>query len=121
MSRTEDTETTGTVRAEVSGRLLTITLGYAAFALSLVIGNLGLGQLAFAGRESKQRFPDGHAGMIPVAGLVPRRTAQAAHGGLQDGLGRSGLFLIVYLLLDKNETGGPSRHGHAMMSEHITS
>ena len=26
MSRTEDTETTGTVRAEVSGRLLTITL-----------------------------------------------------------------------------------------------
>jgi cytochrome c-type biogenesis protein CcsB len=33
--------------------VLTITLGYAAFALSLVIGNLGLGQLAFAGRESK--------------------------------------------------------------------
>ncbi len=34
--------------------VLTITLGYAAFALSLVIGNLGLGQLAFAGRESKE-------------------------------------------------------------------
>ncbi|MGZ3703875.1 MAG: cytochrome c biogenesis protein, partial [Bdellovibrionota bacterium] len=34
--------------------VLTITLGYAAFSLSLVIGNLGLGQLAFAGRESKQ-------------------------------------------------------------------
>jgi cytochrome c-type biogenesis protein CcsB len=34
--------------------VLTITLGYAAFALSLVIGNLGLGQLAFMGRESKE-------------------------------------------------------------------
>lgn len=34
--------------------VLTITLGYAAFSLSLVIGNLGLGQLAFAGRESKE-------------------------------------------------------------------
>jgi cytochrome c-type biogenesis protein CcsB len=34
--------------------VLTITLGYAAFSLSLVIGNLGLGQLAFAGHESKQ-------------------------------------------------------------------
>lgn len=33
--------------------VLTITLGYAAFSLSLVIGNLGLGQLVFAGRESK--------------------------------------------------------------------
>jgi cytochrome c-type biogenesis protein CcsB len=34
--------------------VLTITLGYAAFSLSLVIGNLGIGQFAFAGRESKQ-------------------------------------------------------------------
>lgn len=34
--------------------VLTITLGYAAFSLSMIIGNLGLGQLAFAGRESKQ-------------------------------------------------------------------
>jgi ABC-type transport system involved in cytochrome c biogenesis permease subunit len=34
--------------------VLTITLGYAAFSLSLVIGNLGLGQLVFTGRESKQ-------------------------------------------------------------------
>jgi cytochrome c-type biogenesis protein CcsB len=33
--------------------VLTITLGYAAFSLSLVIGNLGLGQLVFGGRESK--------------------------------------------------------------------
>jgi len=34
--------------------VLTITLGYAAFSLSMVIGNLGLGQIALAGRESKQ-------------------------------------------------------------------
>ena len=34
--------------------VLTITLGYAAFSLSLVIGNLGLAQLAFFWRESKR-------------------------------------------------------------------
>ncbi len=33
--------------------VLTITLGYAAFALSLVLGNIGLGQIALTGRESK--------------------------------------------------------------------
>lgn len=33
--------------------VLTITLGYAAFALSLVLGNIGLGQIAFTGKESK--------------------------------------------------------------------
>jgi ABC-type transport system involved in cytochrome c biogenesis permease subunit len=33
--------------------VLTITLGYAAFALSLVLGNIGLGQWVFMGRESK--------------------------------------------------------------------
>lgn len=33
--------------------VLTITLGYAAFALSLVLGNIGLGQWVFLGRESK--------------------------------------------------------------------
>lgn len=33
--------------------VLTITLGYAAFALSLVLGNIGLGQWAFFGKESK--------------------------------------------------------------------
>jgi cytochrome c-type biogenesis protein CcsB len=33
--------------------VLTITLGYAAFALSLVLGNIGLGQIAFTGQESK--------------------------------------------------------------------
>ena len=33
--------------------VLTITLGYAAFALALIIGNLGLGQLVFVGKESK--------------------------------------------------------------------
>ncbi len=32
--------------------VLTITLGYAAFALSLVLGNLGLGQWVFFGKES---------------------------------------------------------------------
>jgi cytochrome c-type biogenesis protein CcsB len=34
--------------------VLTITLGYAAFALSLVLGNMGLGQWVFFGRESKE-------------------------------------------------------------------
>ncbi len=33
--------------------VLTITLGYAAFALSLILGNIGLGQIALMGRESK--------------------------------------------------------------------
>jgi ABC-type transport system involved in cytochrome c biogenesis permease subunit len=33
--------------------VLTITLGYAAFSLSLVLGNLGLGQWVFLGREGK--------------------------------------------------------------------
>jgi cytochrome c-type biogenesis protein CcsB len=33
--------------------VLTITLGYAAFALSLVLGNIGLGQWVFMGKESK--------------------------------------------------------------------
>lgn len=33
--------------------VLTITLGYAAFALSLILGNIGLGQVVFTGRESK--------------------------------------------------------------------
>lgn len=33
--------------------VLTITLGYAAFALSLILGNIGLGQVALFGRESK--------------------------------------------------------------------
>lgn len=36
--------------------VLTITLGYAAFALSLVFGNMGLGQYAIFGKES-QRTP----------------------------------------------------------------
>ena len=34
--------------------VLTITLGYAAFSLSLILGNLGLGQWAVLGRESKE-------------------------------------------------------------------
>jgi cytochrome c-type biogenesis protein CcsB len=34
--------------------VLTITLAYAAFALALVLGNIGLGQWVFQGRESKE-------------------------------------------------------------------
>lgn len=33
--------------------VLTITLGYAAFALSLVLGNIGLGQWVFLGRDGR--------------------------------------------------------------------
>jgi cytochrome c-type biogenesis protein CcsB len=33
--------------------VLTITLAYAAFALALVLGNIGLGQIVLTGRESK--------------------------------------------------------------------
>lgn len=32
--------------------VLTITLGYAAFSLSLILGNMGLGQIVFLGKES---------------------------------------------------------------------
>lgn len=34
--------------------VLTITLGYAAFALSMILGNMGLGQWVFFGKESKE-------------------------------------------------------------------
>jgi cytochrome c-type biogenesis protein CcsB len=34
--------------------VLTITLGYAAFALSLVLGNIGLGQWVFLGRDGRE-------------------------------------------------------------------
>jgi cytochrome c-type biogenesis protein CcsB len=34
--------------------VLTITLGYAAFSLSMILGNIGLGQWAIFGKESKQ-------------------------------------------------------------------
>ncbi len=34
--------------------VLTITLGYAAFALSLILGNIGMGQWVFFGKESKE-------------------------------------------------------------------
>lgn len=34
--------------------VLTITLGYAAFALSLILGNIGLSQIVLWGRESQQ-------------------------------------------------------------------
>lgn len=33
--------------------VLTITLGYAAYAISLILGNLGLGQIVLFGKESK--------------------------------------------------------------------
>ena len=33
--------------------VLTITLGYAAFALSMILGNIGIGQIVVLGRESK--------------------------------------------------------------------
>ncbi len=34
--------------------VLTITLGYAAFSLSMIIGNIGLGQIVVLGRESEK-------------------------------------------------------------------
>lgn len=34
--------------------VLTITLGYAAFSLSMILGNLGMGQLVFKDEESKE-------------------------------------------------------------------
>lgn len=34
--------------------VLTITLGYAAFSLSMILGNFGLGQILFSGKESKE-------------------------------------------------------------------
>jgi cytochrome c-type biogenesis protein CcsB len=34
--------------------VLTITLGYAAFAISLVLGNIAMGQWVFVGKESKE-------------------------------------------------------------------
>ena len=52
--------------------VLTITLGYAAFALSMVLGNLGLGQFVLLGRES--------------VGLPVRQVAFFAYRAVQIGI-----------------------------------